>query len=91
MVKGITRRIVMVESTKESIFEQAIFIVKDEVYKTGVPSAEKVIDEAGVLALKCLNPTKIKKARIGLCTMLSAAFGGLFVAGLWLLSIIIFH
>ena len=45
MVKGISRRAVVVDSPDPQIFEQAIFIVKEDAFGKGA-SAEAVLQEA---------------------------------------------
>ena len=45
MVKGISRRVVVVESPDQRFFEQAIFIVRDDAAGEGVTSRE-LVEEA---------------------------------------------
>lgn len=46
VVKGISRRVIVVKSPDPRLFEQAIFIVKEEAFgKEGV-TAEQVVEEA---------------------------------------------
>lgn len=46
MVKGISRRVVVVESPDQRYFEQAIFIVRNEAVGEGV-TARELVEEAG--------------------------------------------
>ncbi len=46
MVKGVSRRVIMVKSPDPKIFEEAIFIVKEDVLKKGGTSARDVLREA---------------------------------------------
>lgn len=40
MVKGISRQVIMVHTSGDKLFEQAIFILKDEAVHSGVTDAE---------------------------------------------------
>lgn len=46
MVKGVSRRVIVVKSPDPKLFEQAIFIVKEEAISGGGVTAEKVLLEA---------------------------------------------
>lgn len=46
MVKGISRRVVVVESPDPRIFEQAIFIVRNDALSSGGVSSQEIVDEA---------------------------------------------
>ena len=45
-MKGVARRVVIVRSPPESVFEQAIFIVREDVARSGGVSREEVLNEA---------------------------------------------
>lgn len=45
MVQGVSRQVIVVRSPDPRFFEQAIFIVKEDAFKTGV-TAEQVLQEA---------------------------------------------
>ena len=49
MVKGISRRVVVLDSPDQRYFEQAIFIVRNDVAGEGV-SARELVDEAKKVA-----------------------------------------
>ena len=46
MVKGISRQVIVVRSPDPKLFEQAIFIVKEDAFTKGGVSAEQVLQEA---------------------------------------------
>lgn len=50
MVKGITRRVIVVKAPDPRYFEEAIFIVKEDVSVTGVDAAEVLKDAEAVAA-----------------------------------------
>lgn len=46
MVKGLARRVVVVKSPDRRIFEEAIFILRDDALRDGGVTAEDIISEA---------------------------------------------
>lgn len=46
MVKGISRRVVVVESPDPRIFEQAIFIVRNDALSSSGVTSQEIVDEA---------------------------------------------
>ena len=46
MVKGVSRRVIVVKSPDPRLFEQAIFIVKEDAVQGGGMTADKVLAEA---------------------------------------------
>ncbi len=83
MVKGTNRRVVVVKSPDPSIFEEAIFVVREDLFHRG-NSAEKVMNEARRAAGAYLrSATGLKKppiwrrARAGLFAGLGAAAAGI--------------
>ena len=61
MVKGVSRRIVVVDSPDEPLFEQAIFIVRNDAAGKGVTS-RALVEEARRLAKRY---TGTKTGRVG--------------------------
>ena len=91
LVKGTSRRVVVVESPDPHLFEQAIFILrKDALDRAGV-SAKDVIAEAAELAANCTAGMKRRRQfRLSalprwLCTLAGA--GG--ISLLWLAATIL--
>ena len=46
MVKGVTRRVIVVKTPDRKLFEQAIFIVKEDAFSRPGVTAEQVLSEA---------------------------------------------
>jgi hypothetical protein len=46
MVKGVTRRVIVVKSPDPRLFEQAIFFVREEALENGGVTADQVLEEA---------------------------------------------
>lgn len=53
MVKGLTRRVVIVDSPDPNLFEQAIFIVRNEALAKAGVTQEQVISQARRVAAGC--------------------------------------
>ena len=83
MVKGISRQVIVVHSPDPKLFEQAIFILKDEaVGKAGITD-ELLLREAN----RIINTPKMKRNRIYLYScFLWAACGAAFTGLIWALS-----
>ena len=57
MVRGVSRQIVVVRPQHSDVFEQAIFILKDDLSKTRAMRAEDILKEA------CKTASRFSKAR----------------------------
>ena len=87
MVKGISRQAVVVDSPDPQIFEQAIFIVRnDALGKAGV-TPEQVVREACRVARSCSGPRSgSPRFRPRLPAVCYCALGGGAVGLAWLLA-----
>ena len=56
MVKGISRRVIVVDSPDPKFFEQAIFIVKNDVFSQEGVTPQQVLGEACRIARGCAAP-----------------------------------
>ena len=65
MVKGITRQVILVKSPDPKLFEEAIFIVKEEALAREGVSADQVIREARQAADGYLRRSRAWNARAG--------------------------
>ena len=61
MVKGISRRVVVVESPDQRYFEQAIFIVRNEAVGEGV-TARELVEEARRVARGYTGGSRLSRA-----------------------------
>ena len=85
-VKGVARRVVIVRSPAESVFEEAIFIVREEAERSGGVSREEVLSEARRAAGAYVGAVSTTRRRIGWRTW---AFLGTCAAALVLALVII--
>lgn len=65
MVKGITRQVILVKSPDPRLFEEAIFIVKEEALVREGVSADKVLQEARQAADGYIKQGKVWNRRLG--------------------------
>ena len=80
MVKGISRQVIVVQPSAQDIFEQAIFLLKDD---APVVSEERLLQEAKKLAGASMQS---KKLPLYLYGPVWAAGGALLVGFVWLLT-----
>lgn len=85
MVKGISRQVIVVHSPDPKLFDQAIFILKDEAIEQGVTD-EELLKEANRVIHGSGNPGKEKLWHSGPVW----ACGGAAVTGIaWLITLLL--
>ena len=84
MVKGISRQVIVVHSPDPKLFEQAIFILKDEAVEKGI-TEEALLQEAQNI----IRPGHGKKRKLYLYGPFWACGGAIFTGALWLLTVIL--
>jgi hypothetical protein len=87
MVKGITRRVVVIKSPDPRIFDEAIFIVKEDALHHGVTN-EQILTEAQETAEKYIMSQRVNKKSFlsRLSPPAFAAIGAGATALIWLIS-----
>jgi len=86
MIKGITKRVIVVKSPDPKIFEEAIFIVRDEVSQTA-HSAEAFLREAQRIANGYIGNKNKNTRRF---PPIAYASAGAAITGLvWLLTVLL--
>ena len=90
MVKGISRRVVVVDSPDQRYFEQAIFIVRNDAAGEGV-SARELVEEARRAAKNYTGGGTGRWARAlrGLAPVLYTLLGAGLLGAVWLLTILL--
>ena len=86
MVKGISRQVIVVHSPDPKLFEQAIFILKDDAVGQGVTD-DLLLKEAQQALHGCGGAGKRRQLR--LYGPVWAAGGALMTGALWLISSIL--
>lgn len=84
MVKGISRQVILVPSPDKALFDQAIFILKDNAVSEGI-SDEALIREAQ----QVMRSGGRKKPRAFLYGAFWAACGALVTGIAWVLSVLL--
>ncbi len=88
MVKGMSRRVVVIDSPEPNFFEQAIFIVKNDAFSPGV-SEREIVDEARSVVKSYLGGTKPSPKRAGKkISLLSLLLGAGGISLVWALSLL---
>lgn len=89
MVKGISRRVIVVDSPDPRVFEQAIFILRNDAVDNGV-SSQQVVEQAVRIAKSYTRShSSIPRRRIRLTPMLSGLLGAAAIGLVWLLVYLI--
>ncbi|MBO5130611.1 MAG: hypothetical protein J6B95_09780 [Oscillospiraceae bacterium] len=80
MVKGISRQVIVVQSPDPKLFEQAIFILKDEAVNQGV-TEEALLQEARKIAAR-----PARRRRLALYGPVWACGGAMITGLVWLVT-----
>lgn len=82
MVKGISRRVIVVDSPDPQIFEQAIFILRTD---GGGVSSQQLVDQAVRIAKNYARCQGLPRRRVRVPGLLWAAIGAAAIGLTWLL------
>ena len=90
MVKGLSRRVIVVDSPDPHIFEQAIFIIRnDALTKEGV-TPQQVLGEACRIAKDYARTHGAPpRRRLRMSPWLAALLGGAAIGAVWLLAMLL--
>lgn len=91
MVKGLSRRVIVVDSPDPHIFEQAIFIVRnDAAVGSGGVTSQQVVDQAIRIAKDYARSHGAPpRRRLRMSPWLAALLGGAVIGAVWLLAMLI--
>lgn len=90
MVKGVTRRVIVIKSPDRHLFEEAIFIVKDEALHEPGVTGEDIIRQAQEVANKYVRHHIKGPWLCRLPAPLFAILGAAATALAWVLSLTVF-
>lgn len=88
MVKGISRRVVVVDSPDQRFFEQAIFIVRNDAGGEGV-TARELVEEARRVARGYTGGSRLSRAWRELNPLVYALIGAGSIGLVWLIVTLI--
>lgn len=87
MVKGVSRRVIVVRHPDRRLFEQAIFLVREDALSQSGVTAEEVLEEARRVADGFVRRSNLgRRSRWGR-TALTATLGAAAASLLWLLGL----
>ncbi len=86
MVKGVARQVIVVRQPDRRLFEQAIFIVKEDALEGGV-TAQQVLDEAQRVAKGYVKRGRGESKGVLLWGALGAVLGAILASALWALCL----
>ena len=91
MVKGISRRVIVVRPPDTELFEQAIFILRDKVAEEGGVTGEQILQQAQRAADSYLRNRTHGGRGKGICAKpaLYAFIGALSVSVLWAVAVLV--
>lgn len=91
MVKGTSRRVIVVDSPDTELFEQAIFLVRSDVSSARGVTQEMLVDEACRVARSCLRaqPTRRRELFRRASPLFWGAVGALGIGAAWLVTALI--
>ena len=88
MVKGISRRVVVVDSPDQRLFEQAIFIVRNDAGGEGV-TARELVEEARRVARGYTGGSRLSRAWRELNPLVYTLIGAGSIGLIWLIVTLI--
>lgn len=89
MVKGISRRVVVIRSPDKRIFEEAIFIVREDSYNEKSVTGEMIVKEAQAVADRYVKENLKKRRLPKLPPLFFTAMGALITGVVWIATILI--
>lgn len=88
MVKGTSRRVIVVDSPDTELFDQAIFIVRNDILSNQGVTAQMLVDEACRVARSCTSRKPDRRAALWrLAPFLCAALGAVLIAAVVLAAV----
>ena len=90
MVKGISRRVIVVESPDPRVFDQAIFILRNDILSEDGVSSRQLVDQAVRIAKSYARTHgSVPPRRLRITPWISALLGGAAIGLVWLLAVLI--
>lgn len=84
MVKGVSRRVIVIRSPDKELFEEAIFIVNEDSYKEKGVTGEMIVREAQAVADRYIKDNLSKRRLPKLPPLFYSAAGAVFTGLIWI-------
>lgn len=84
MVKGVSRRVVVIRSPDKRVFEEAIFIVREDSYNTKSVTGEMIVKEAQAVADRYIRENLKKRVLPKMPPLFYSAVGAIFTGAVWI-------
>ena len=89
MVKGITRRVIVIKTPDPKLFEEAIFIVREEVSASGGVTGDEIVRQAQKAANDYIKNHARSRRKIRIPAPVFLLAGALLASAAWFAAIII--
>ncbi|MBQ8829992.1 MAG: translation initiation factor 2 [Oscillospiraceae bacterium] len=89
MVKGISRRVVVIRPPDTRVFEEAIFIVREDVCNEKSVTGEMIIKEAQEIADRYVRENLKKRRLPKLPPLFFTALGAIITSAVWIATILL--
>lgn len=90
MVKGVSRRVIVVDSPDPHIFEQAIFILSKDAAVSGGVTSQQLVEQAVRIAKSYARThTEQPRRHMHLTPWVAALLGGAAISLVWLLVVLL--
>ncbi|MBR2934133.1 MAG: translation initiation factor 2 [Oscillospiraceae bacterium] len=91
MVKGINRQVIVVKSPDPKLFDQAIFLLREDAFSNAAASPEQVIRQARQAADGYLRKnTVVGRAAARLSPVACGAVGAALASAVWVVGVFVF-
>ncbi len=86
MVKGVSRRVIVIKSPNLHLFDEAIFIVKEDALREGGVTSDEIIKQAQEVADQYVRQHLNRRWLSRIPAPAFAAFGAAFTALIWFVT-----
>lgn len=89
MVKGVSRRVIVIRSPDKKLFEEAIFIVNEDAYKEKGVTGEMIVKEAQTVADRYIKDNLSGRRFAKMPPLFYAALGAIATGAVWITTILV--
>ena len=84
LVKGISKKVIVIRSPEKKLFEEAIFIVNEDVYRENGVTGEMIVQEAQTVADRYIKDNLKKRRLPKLPALFYSALGAAVTGIVWI-------